>query len=440
MSGVSSQTGYTKHSGAQDAQLARELALLNTDIDGAHAAGNSEAQRKHCKLLAWLEYERDVQDANRREMATDDDFYDGIQYTEEETQTLKERGQAPLVYNKIKPAINWILGTEKRTRVDFTVLPREDDDVDNAQVKTKLLKYVNDVNSTAFARSSALESAVRAGVGWLEDGITNEDGKELLYSGYESWRNIYHDSKAQAKDLSDARYIFRMRWVDYDIAAALFPGQEAKLQAAMHDSTTTQAGWYLGQQEHNSSGTTHVPSLAGEFTAVGEQLLLIEAWYKVPATVKMCKGGEHNGKEYDERDPLMAQALQQGECEIAERRLLQVRVALMTEQHVLYDNKSPYRHGRFPFTPVVAYRRARDGVFYGVIRDVRDVQSDYNKRASKALHILSTNKVITEAGAVEDHDVARQEAARPDSYIVLSKPNARFEVGRDSQLAQEHPF
>ena len=41
-----------------------------------------------------------------------------MQWTQEDAQALIERGQAPLVFNEVKPTIDWIIGTERRTRVD----------------------------------------------------------------------------------------------------------------------------------------------------------------------------------------------------------------------------------------------------------------------------------------------------------------------------------
>jgi peroxiredoxin family protein len=83
------------------------------------------------------------------------------------------------------------------------------------------------------------------------------------------------------------------------------------------------------------------------------------------------------------------------------------------------------------------YRRHRDGLPYGVIRDVRDAQIDYNKRASKALYILSTVRVIMDEGAVADVDELRTEIARPDG-IIVKRANKELKVEQDKQLAQEH--
>jgi hypothetical protein len=74
---------------------------------------------------------------------------------------------------------------------------------------------------------------------------------------------------------------------------------------------------------------------------------------------------------------------------------------------------------------------------YGPVRRFRDVQDDLNKRASKALFLLSTNRVITDAEAVEDHDETREEAARPDAYIV-KKRGSEFKFDNNVELAQSH--
>ena len=76
------------------------------------------------KLMEWYQQERERQAANRYQMALDEDFYDGLQWSEEDILELEARGQAAYVYNKIKPTIDWVIGTEKRTRIDFKVLPR----------------------------------------------------------------------------------------------------------------------------------------------------------------------------------------------------------------------------------------------------------------------------------------------------------------------------
>lgn len=186
----------------------------------------------HKKLLGHYQRELDRQQDNRIDQAQDEDFYDNIQYTEEERQTLEDRGQAPLTYNVIAQSVNWIIGSEKRGRTDFNVLPRGKEDAKPAERKTQLLKYLSDVNRTPFHRSRAFEDAVKVGIGWLEDGVTDDDNGEPVYSRYESWRNMTWDSSSTELDLEDCRYVTRSKWTDLDIAAAVFEGRDELLYAA----------------------------------------------------------------------------------------------------------------------------------------------------------------------------------------------------------------
>ena len=95
---------------------------------------------------------------------------------------------------------------------------------------------------------------------------------------------------------------------------------------------------------------------------------------------------------------------------------------------------SIYRHNRYSLTPIWCYRRGRDRLPYGAIRRVRDIQQDLNKRASKALFMLNTNQIIADKGAVDDPNVARDEADRPDGYLEKN-PGKQFEIRRDTDAA-----
>lgn len=411
-------------------------------------------QRLHARLMNWLVQERHKQAQNRAEMATDEDFYDGMQWSDEDVAALIERGQMPLVFNQIKPTINWMIGTERRTRIDGKVLPREESDEEGAEVKTKLLKFLSDVNKTAWKRSAAFKQQIVAGMGWLEDSISTDPTAELLQTNQSDWRNNYHDSNAKELDLSDARYHFNWSWVDLDQAIALLPEREATLKsAAMDDQQITSDEdnvYYLGSRVNSGSSGDYSKAInrgmAGAgFTDGGREMVkLIVCWYRMPVACKICRSQDPearhlNGEKWDANNPEMVKLQRDGFLTTANHVMQEVRVALMTESVLLFDGKSPYKHNRFPFTPVWCYKRARDGMPYGVVRDIRDAQMDYNKRASKALYILSTVRVIMDKGAVDDIDELRAEIARPDAIIEVNKLGAKeFRVDQDKQLAEQH--
>lgn len=414
----------------------------------AHPLDRPPALKLRSKLWEWYTQEREKQAVNRYQMAIDQDFYDNLQWTDEDAAEVEARGQAPIVLNEIAPTIDWIIGTEKRTRVDFKVLPRAEDDVKPSDSKTKVLKFLSDVNKTAFSRSLAFSDTVKVGLGWLEDGARGDPTEEPIFSRHESWRNMLHDSCGVERDGTDGRYIFRSRWVDLDIAVVMFPARRRQLERAavaanLWGNEEDEDLWYLGQhyQARDAQG-----QVMGRRTYVGESSLvnnrrarvkLIECWYRVPERCFICQGEVYDGKRYDPNNADMRTAYEQKAVSLYDHLEMKVRCSIMTEGDLIQDMPSPYKHNRFPFTPIWCYRRGRDGMPYGPIRRCRDAQEDMNKRASKALFLLSTNRVIVDADAVEDHDEAREEAARPDAYIIKKK-GTEFRIENNVQLAEEH--
>jgi hypothetical protein len=405
-----------------------------------HELDSDENHERHSMLLSYYRQELDRQGENRYQMAIDEDYYDNDQWTPEEANELKERGQQPTVYNVIATSVDWIIGSEKRGRTDFKILPRGKEDAKPAEAKTKFLKYLSDVNRSPFHRSRAFEDAVKVGIGWLESGAQDEDDGEPIYTRYESWRNILWDSASTEMDGSDMRYVFRSKWVDEDIAKKLFPQRADVVELSVIDSTLYGSFDMVDgdiamdlaefEREHNGIYGTIV-------THKRRRVRLIEAWYRVPEKVKRLRGGRFTGEIYDDKDPRHTESVKMGESAVIEKVMMRTRVAVMTTTGLLFDGASPYRHNKFKFIPIWGYRRGKDGLPYGVIRRMRDIQDGVNKRASKALHILSTNKVIMDEGAVDDIDEFAKEVARPDA-IIVKKPGKALDLNVDRELAAPH--
>ena len=399
-------------------------------------------QELHSRLINYYRMELDRQSENRYQQALDEDYFDNIQYTDEEIAELKERGQPATVYNVIQQSVNWVTGSEKRGRTDFKILPRGKEDSKPAEGKSKYLKYLSDVNRTPFHRSRAFEDAVKVGIGWLEVGVQDEDDGEPIYDRYESWRNMLWDSAGTELDGSDQRYQFRTKWVDEDIACALFPKRKAQIADAVTDSVLY-GSFELADGDHAMDQAELDRGESGALAMVishnRRRVRLIEAWYRTPEVVKRLRGGPFNGQIYDEADPRHVEAVRVG-TPVVEKVMMRTRVAIMTTKDLLWEGPSPYRHNRFKFVPIWGYRRGRDGLPYGMIRGLRDIQDDVNKRMAKALHIISTNKVVMDDGALPDDvtiDDFAAEVSRPDA-IIRKKKGYELTLNADRELEPAH--
>lgn len=407
-----------------------------------HPLDSPEAVKIHQRLLDCYVRELDRQEENRREQAKDEDFYDNIQWDEDDIRLIEDRGQKATVYNVLATTVNWILGTERRGRTDFSVLPRGKEDAGPAERKTQLLKYLSDCNRTRFHRSRAFADAVKVGIGWLEDGWDDDKDGEPVYSRYESWRNMLYDSAATELDLQDARYIFRSKWVDYDLAVATFADRAGVIEraASVEETFLSSFSGFYGDEPMDAAELEmeRIGSLArfpNRFYR--RRLRLIEGWFRHPQIAKRLRGGQFDGELFDPFSPGHVEHVQSGRAEIVEKPTMRMHVALFTTVGLLYLAPSPYRHNRYPFTPIWGNRRGRNGLPYGLIRGLRSVQESINKRASKALYHLTARRTIVEEGAVDDMDALAEEAARPDAFIVLKTgKNLKIEDGRALSAAE----
>ncbi|CDN87335.1 Putative uncharacterized protein precursor [Hydrogenophaga intermedia] len=422
-----------------------EQEAVEGDRAPAHPFDGPDARATLRKLLEWFYYERDKQAHNRLEMAMDADFYDSIQWDPEDAQALRDRGQMPLVYNEVAPMCDWLIGTEIRTRVDWSVLPRTEDDVQLADVKTKTLKYVSDVNRVPSNRSRSFSDAIKAGLGWIDDGVRDDPTQDRIYNRYEDWRNVLYDSLSYELDLSDARYVFRWRWVDEDIALAMYPDRADAIRAAVENHQTQTMSdweedtWYTSEEllSGSKTGTLRASGQGMMIDAKRRRVKIYEAQYRMPADSKIVADGPLQGVFFDPRDKALSMHLAVNNYQVIDKVVMRVHMALFTESHMLRMGVSPYRHNRFTLTPVWCYRRGRDRLPYGVIRRVRDIQQDLNKRASKALFQINTQQIIAEDGATDDWDELREEAGRPDG-LIIGKSGKKLEIrpGVDVAAAQ----
>ncbi len=396
-----------------------------------------EAIDLHARLMSFHRRELDRQGQNRHEMAVDADFYDNIQWSEEDARTLRERGQEPIVYNVISSTINWVIGSEKRGRSDFRVLPRRKDDGKAAERKTELLKYLSDVNRSPYHKSRAFEDAVKVGIGWLECGVQDDDDGEPVYDRYESWRNMLWDSACTEKDLSDCRYVIRSKWVDLDIALAMFPDRRGVIEADAVDSDQIVLDDDHGDEAADAGERLEFTTETSVNRHRRRRVRLIEVWFRKPVVRERMRGGDFAGEVFDPHSAGHAAALEAGQSVLSERTMMRMHVAIATVGGLLYVSESPYRHNRFPFTPVWCFRRDRDGLPYGMIRGMRGMQDDINKRASKALAILSSNKVVMDEGAVDDLDEFAEEVSRPNA-ILVKKAGKELVLSADRELAPAH--
>lgn len=400
----------------------------------ASARESQAALDRFNKRRAWFIMELSRQQANRYQMAVDEDYYDGDQWTAEEAAEVRRRGQNPVVHNEIKPMVDFLIGTERRMRVDHQVMHRTDmspQAEEEARAKTQLIKFVDDVNRTQFVRSDSADDMFKAGLGWLEVGVRQDPSNYPIYKRKESWRNMLYDSLGQSRMPEDWRYIYRYREVDFDIAETLVTGKKKDLlrKAIITNDTKRYMDWFNGAPVTGQMSMTDL-ALTSRWTTYDaeawlanprERVMLIECWMAEPFT---DTGDTDSGMEDS-------------------RTVMRKRVALMTEYDTLLETWSPYNHGMYPFIPLWCYRRKKDGAPYGIIRQHRNPQDSLNKHLSKAQFRAAVRQILLENGALDnevmDIDELEDKLGDPSAVLQFAKgalQGQRVKIQEGMALAQ----
>ena len=426
-----------------------------------HELDSEENRRLHTVLVGHLMREMDRQSANREQMVLDEAFYDHKQWSPTDEAFLYERGQKALTFNVIHMTINWILGAQRRQRSQYRILARRKEGVPQAELKTQFMKYLNDVNETHFEVSDAYAETVKAGISFMETGLSyNTDGEDI-HENYTSWRDLLWDSACKRRDLNDGRYMFRPRWTDLDRSQKMFPDRMGILEMSS-ERNIGESGLYDGLGDfasdiheasffNNSLGVADygqdiapynynaVDSAIGPFGySRRPRVRLVEAWFRTYEEGEFIRGGQYNGELYDRSSLGQRIDLMHEVASIDTRPAEMMKVAIFCRAGLLYLGPSPYRHNRFPFTPIWAYRDADTLLPYGLIRGLRNPQEDINKRASKLLHIMNTKRTLIEEGSVDDIEELREEVARPDAIIQYKSGRQKPDISSDLADAKQN--
>ena len=335
-------------------------------------AGEDGAERIRKMVREYL----DTMEEARDRAALSRDYYDGKQWTKEEIATLRQRGQAPIVFNRIKRKVDSILGVERNRRTDPKAYPRTPRDEQSADIVTQALRFVSDQTRLNNIFSGAFECGMIEGAGACE---VIMDGPEDIRVNLIPWDEFIFDPRSSRHDFSDARYLGVLKWMDADDAVALYPDKGKEIEAGITGSEKA----FVADQSVDDK-----PSSGTWIDRKRRRVQVCQLYYK--------QGAEHN-------------------------------YAVVVGSTLVMDGPSYYRDEKGKTVcPIEAFSAYvdRENNRYGVVHDMRGPQDEINHRRSKAVHFLHSRRVMAQQGAVADVAQAKREIARPDGWVEVVDPQA----------------
>ena len=170
----------------------------------------------------------------------DAEFRLGRQWTAEQQRVLLERGQAPLVVNRIHPAVEAAKALLTSGKPQFRVSPREDSDNKVAQIFNGLLEYMWYISDGTQAIRNAIDDYYTMGLGAMMvyiDPLKDFGRGEVCFHDVDPL-DIYIDPNARDRLGDDAENIIISRMFTKEQAMKMYPQYETAIKNATSDLHT----------------------------------------------------------------------------------------------------------------------------------------------------------------------------------------------------------
>ena len=194
------------------------------------------------------------------EAKEDKEFRLGKQWTTEQADVLKKRGQAPIVVNRIHPAVETAKAMITANRPSFRVAPREDSDKKVANVVSALLSYMYDISDGRTVIRKVVDDYYVAGLGYIQvyqDPMMDMGKGEVCMHDLDPL-DVYVDPNSQHRFFDDAENIIVSRLFTKEQAKKLYPMFKKDIEESNSDQD-----WNAPETGRNFDGTVHFPEDVG---------------------------------------------------------------------------------------------------------------------------------------------------------------------------------
>lgn len=349
------------------------------------------------------------------------DFFDGVgQYHPEILKRLHERGQSPIVVNKVRSMINQASGLEINTRGKIAFKPQSNGE-EEAQLTKAMTHYgfaVQKAQGFSFKGSLRCRDALICGIGWAR---MYPYRNQIMYD-YTHPLNIIFDADDFTPQLTNMRHLIYMRWLSPDEIKEEWPKHAKEIEKIVGNSELiNNVGNFTS--EFFSRRSSFIPSMGSSGGQSGSRLLVNEVLHKEKR--KYFCGIDKNGHYFETFEEDEAEKLAHDKKDITQEMGTQIMRTVFCDDILLdYAPMLPNIPNRHDFSdiPCVWQRRTSDAVPVGWLEDIKDLQRELNYRKLKEIMSLNSVRAVVDMQAFHgmDADDIREELSRPDSVLFKS--------------------
>ncbi len=376
------------------------------------------ARYVHCRDTGHRHF---VEKANRCE-----DFFAGVHWDPAIKAELDAQRRPALTINKVLNTLSSIFGEQIETRAEISFRPRYGAPPQNADILTKVVRFIGDDNQLNWVRSEVFADGSITSRGFYDCRLkfdSNTAG-EVSISRVNP-RAVLPDSDASDYDPETWNDVMVTSWMTADDIKIMYSAADATYLRDRGASV-----WDMGYDSLDTIRDrfgdryqqTHLeedPSMR----SVLRNIRVIDRQHRVLTKMKYFvdpKSGDKMCIPDGWGDAEIRHAVNAGGLLVSDELVKRVRWTVTAEDVVLHDAWSPFKR----FTIVPFFPHFRYGRTIGLVESLIDPQELLNKTLSQELHIVNTmanSGWITKSGALANMtaDELEQNGARTGLHIEI---------------------
>lgn len=290
-------------------------------------------------------------------------------------------------FNRIRPIVSMIEGHQRKNRKSTTVIPIENGDAQTADQFTKVMMHINRTQGVLDTVSDAFRGALIGGMNLLQVWVDYRQDpiNGTIKVDNKSYNSFLIDPYFKKQDLSDCAFIWSRSFLSKRECISLMPDHADEILGLIgSDSGTGRDGKFQFMPESYNYGMKNL-------------LTYDEYWYRDYRTQRMLvdtESGETLEWKSSDEDKLRLFLQTYPTINVIDQEVPTVRLAIVIQGKVFYDDHNPMGIDRYPYVPVLGYYAPEMPYFpwrvQGVVRSLRDPQYLYNRRRIIELDILES--------------------------------------------------
>jgi len=287
-------------------------------------------------------------------------------------------------FNRIRRVINMISGHQRQGRKSTIVTPIENGDEITSDQFTKVLMWINSQEGVLETVSDSFHGALVTGLNLMQVWIDyrNDPISGNIRVDNCSYNSFLIDPYFRKSDLSDCNGLWKRSYLRRQEIISLLPTFAEDINEL--PASSKQDGKFQFMPENYNFGTHDL-------------LTYDEFYYRDFRTQKMLidtqSGESYEWKSHD-KDALKRFLQLYPQITVLDQEIPTVKMAIVVQGKVFYDDRNPLNIDTYPFVPVFGYYNPQMPYFpdriQGVVRGIRDAQYLYNRRKAIELDILES--------------------------------------------------